>query len=108
MYIWKLFRYVGKEENCMIGEYMFPTEDIGNGLNGKWIASNLNAKNCFDFKYIPSERDNLIITQNIELAPYISFIFKNGKWITEHYDPFTEITKQINEGKIIEIENEKA
>lgn len=106
IYVWHLYRYIGKdEENYELGRYIFPTDDIGNGLNAEWIALNLNIENCFDFEYIPNEGDNLYITQNIELSPYISFIFKNGEWIIDHYDPFSYITKHVNEGKVFEITN---
>lgn len=101
IYIWHLFRYIGQnEENFELGQYIPPTDDIGNGLNAEWIALNLNVENCFDFEYIPSEGDNLFITQNIEFSPYISFIFKNGEWVVEHYDPFSENIKHIFEGKV--------
>jgi len=105
IYIWHLFRYVGKdEENYSLGQYIFPSNDIGKGLNAEWILFNLNIENCFDFDYVPNEGDNLFITQNVELSPYISFIFKKGEWIVKHYDPFSEITEHILEGKIKEIE----
>lgn len=87
---------------------MFPEDDLGNGLNAEWVALNLNVENCFDFDYTPSEGDNLFITQNIELSPYISFIFKKGEWIIDHYYPFTEIIEHILQGKIIEIDNKNA
>lgn len=109
IYIWHLFRYIGKDEiNSEIGQYMFPEDDLGNGLNAEWVALNLNVENCFDFDYTPSEGDNLFITQNIELSPYISFIFKKGEWIIDHYYPFTEIIEHILQGKIIEIDNKNA
>ncbi len=105
IYIWHLYKYIGKDEvNMMLGQYIFPSNDIGNGLNAEWIALNLNIENCFDFDYTPNEGDNLIIRQNVEMSPYISFIFKNGEWIIEHYDPFSEITEHILDGKIKEVE----
>jgi hypothetical protein len=103
IYIWQLFRYVGKEETYSLGKYIFPTDDIGNGLNAEWILLNLNVENCFDFEYIPYEGDNLFISQNVELSKYISFIFQNGEWIIEHYDPFSDITEFILEGRVIEV-----
>lgn len=106
MYIWRLFRYLGEEEELMLGRYLFPSDDIGNGLNAEWIALNLNVENCFDFDYTPCEGDNLFITQNVELAPYISFIFRNGEWTIEHYDPFTNRIEVIDEGKVLEMKSE--
>lgn len=103
MYIWHLWKHTGTDENnSMIGQYIFPTEDIGNCLNAEWIILNLNYENCFDFKYTPSEGDNLYITQNIELSSYISFIFKNGEWTIGHYSPFSDILQLISSGKIVE------
>ncbi|MEG1026479.1 MAG: hypothetical protein RSF34_18540 [Flavobacterium sp.] len=105
IYIWHLYKYIGKDEvNMMLGQYIFPSNDLGNGLNAEWIALNLNVENCFDFDYIPNEGDNLIIGQNVEMSPYISFIFKNGEWIIEHYDPFSEITEHILDGKTKAVE----
>lgn len=104
IYIWRLFRYIGEDEkNSMIGIYKLPTDNIGNGLDEDWIALNLNVENCFDFDYTPNEGDNIYITQNYPFAPYISFIFKNNEWIVEHYDPFSKITKYLEEGTVIEI-----
>ncbi|WP_326982953.1 hypothetical protein VUJ46_22865 [Chryseobacterium sp. MYb264] len=103
IYIWHLWKHIGVDKsNSMIGQYIFPTEDIGNGLNAEWITLNLNCENCFDFEYTPTEGDNLYITQNVELSFYISFIFKNGEWTADHYSPFSDITELISTGKIIE------
>ena len=105
IYIWYLYKYIGTDEdNMMLGQYILPSNDLGNGLNSEWIALNLNIENCFDFDYNPNEGDNLIIGQNVEMSTYISFIFKNGEWIIEHYDPFSEITEHILDGKIKEVE----
>lgn len=90
----------------MLGRYLFPSDNIGNGLNAEWIALNLNVENCFDFDYTPCEGDNLFITQNVELAPYISFIFRKGEWTIEHYDPFTNRIEVIDEGKVLEMKSE--
>ena len=105
IYIWHLYKYKGKDEvNMMLGRYILPSDDLGHGLNTEWIALNLNVENCFDFDYIPNEGDNLIIGQNVDLSPYVSFIFKNGIWITDDYDPFSDITENIFNGKIKEVE----
>ncbi|MFL9833093.1 hypothetical protein [Chryseobacterium terrae] len=101
IYIWHLWRFKGINTECeMLGHYLFPNDDIGNGLNAEWIALNLNVENCFDFNYSPTEGDCLYITQNVEMSPYISFIFKNGEWIADHYDPFSDITELVSSGKI--------
>lgn len=101
IYIWRLYRYMGKKKDFLeLGRYMLPKNDIGNGLNAEWIALNLNVENCFDFDYVPIEGDNLFIQTNEILAPYISFIYKNKEWICDHYDPFSEYTEHIQDGKL--------
>jgi hypothetical protein len=106
VYLWRLYRYVGKcEGDAILGHFVMPSEDIGNGLNAEWIALNLNVENCFDFEYTPSEGDNLVIAQNVELSPYISFIFENGEWVEEFCDMFSVIMEFISEGKVKEVGN---
>lgn len=102
IYIWHLWKFIGSDsESAILGQYIFPTDDIGNGLNAEWIALNLNVENCFDFEYIPCEGDNLYITTNIEMSDYISFIFKNKEWIVDHYNPFYDTVKLLLSGKVI-------
>lgn len=108
MYIWHLFRYKEQQtELFMIGRYLFPTDDIGNGLNAEWVALNLNVEDCFDFDYTPQEGDNLFITQNVEMAPYLSFIFRKGEWTEDHYDPFSVQTELCYQGKLIALHNDE-
>lgn len=104
IYIWHLARYIGAQKNFMLGRYLFPVEDIGKGLNAEWILLNLNVDNCFDFDYIPNEGDNLTLTTNVVLSPYVSFIFKNGEWTAEHYDPNADEINFFAHGKIQAIE----
>jgi hypothetical protein len=52
-----------------------PGNSIGNGLDAKWIALNLNSENCFDFDYTPQEGDNLFIRQKCNLRPVYLFYF---------------------------------
>ena len=85
---------------------MFPTDDIGNALNTEWVALNLNIENCFDFDYTPSEGDNLIITQNEAFSPRISFIYKQGIWVADHYSPFLHIRELIREGNVSTTKND--
>ncbi|UKN02270.1 hypothetical protein K6119_01895 [Paracrocinitomix mangrovi] len=94
-FIWILYRYNGKNKELEIGRYNFPSEDIGKGLDVEWVKLNLSCENCFDFQYTPQEGDNLILTQNIILSPYLSFIFKNNEWVEDFYNPFEhDIVKQ--------------
>lgn len=93
IYIWHLWKFKGIDtDSAMLGHFLLPDDDIGNGLDAEWIALNLNVTNCFDFDYSPTEGDCLYITQNVEMSSYISFIFKSGEWIKGHYDPFSDIT----------------
>ncbi len=104
MYVWKLYRYAGKVENPEMGRYQVPTQNIGNGLDEEWIVLNLNLSNCFDFEYIPQERDNLTIEPNINSGPYISFVYRNGEWTIGHFNAFNHNRTRITTGKVKEIE----
>ncbi|MPT36503.1 MAG: hypothetical protein E2604_15790 [Flavobacterium sp.] len=76
IYIWQLFRFVEDYKDCaMPGQYILPGNSIGNGLDAKWIALNLNCENCFDFDYTPQEGDNLFIRQKCNLRSVYLFYF---------------------------------
>lgn len=107
LFTWVLKRYHGKSKELEMGRYMMPVSDLGKGLNAEWIALNLNCENCFDFEYTPNEGDNLYFQQNVILGPYISFIYKNGLWEEDHYNPFDEVTEMIKEGLIKPLVDEK-
>ncbi|MEY8847218.1 hypothetical protein AB9K26_00225 [Psychroserpens sp. XS_ASV72] len=103
-YVWTLFKFEGDKKQKEMGRYMFPEDDIGNGLNAEWIVLNLNCEDCFDFDYSPSEGDNLTISKNHVLSPYLSFVFSKDEWKIEHYDPFLYETSVLNHGKIKSID----
>ena len=98
-YAWTLSRYLGKSEDDEMGRYVMPIEDIGNGLTTDFVVNELNIRNCFDFEYTPNEGDNLEITR-FESNDRIEFIFKNGKWIDDHYSPFFHETEKFDNGKL--------
>jgi hypothetical protein len=105
IYIWRLFRFVEEYTTVeMVGRYILPSDDIGNGLNAEWIALNLNLENCFDFDYTPAEGDNIFIQQNVNMGSYLCFIFTNGEWITEHHSPMTTQIEHIKDGLVRAIE----
>lgn len=105
IYIWQLFRLVEEYKNSsMLGRYILPTDTIGNGLDAEWIVLNLNCENCFDFEYDPQEGDTLFIRQNVIFGPYISFLYKDGQWIIDHYSPFEFEIKHLKDGLIKETE----
>jgi hypothetical protein len=100
IYVWRLYRYAGKTFSSEIGRYLVPSDNIGNGLDEEWIQLNLNYENCFDFDYVPQEGDNLEIAQNVKDSRYLSFIFKNGEWVADNYDPFQHDRTRITRGKV--------
>lgn len=102
-YIWTLYKYLGASERVERGRYMFPVNDIGNGLSADFVIEELNDRNCFDFEYQPNEGDNLIISKS-KSPSRIEFIFKEGKWIKDHYSPFDHECEEIDNGKIKEVE----
>jgi len=90
-YIWVIFKHRKTIEPDEIGHYQMPRSNIGQGLTADWVLLNLNVENCFDFDYEPSEGDNLVIREPAPLSPRLSFIFRNGAWVEDHYDAFSEI-----------------
>lgn len=84
-----------------MGRYNFPNDKIGERLNADWIALNLNLEHCFDFEYIPQEGDNLFIQYNVNLGPYISFIYRDKEWIIDHYSPFDVKTELVLRGRVV-------
>lgn len=100
-YIWQLFRKRPSHEDVhTIGEYKLPDSAIGKGLRADGIVRELNARNCFDFDYQPAEGDNLQIMENTSLPPYLSFLYQNGKWVADHYNPLEISLRKVSEGKI--------
>lgn len=104
-YIWTLFKFDGEKEVTEMGRYIFPTDDIGKGLNDEWVALNLNCEDCFDFEYIPKEGDNLKIHKNITLGPYLSFVYWNCEWVIDHHSPWSTEISIMKEGKVKTLHN---
>jgi len=107
IYIWRLYRLIQKTHPRMLGKFMTPSNDIGEGLNAEWIAQKLNEENCFDFNYQPGEGDYLKIQRNEIGSPFISFAFKKGKWQVEHYSPFKTITKHLQDGLLKSVDGDE-
>lgn len=82
-----------------MGRYRFPGNNVGNGLTSDFVLNELNNKNCFDFEYKPNEGDNLIINK-ADFSSRIEFIFREGKWIEDHYSPFDHDYEKIDNGKL--------
>ena len=98
-YDWTLYKYLGLSKEMELGRYTFPSSDVGNGLTSDFVLNELNSRNCFDFEYQPKEGDNLIISKT-DSSNRIEFIFRNGKWIEDHYSPFDHVYEKIDNGKI--------
>lgn len=102
-FIWILKKFIGISKETEIGRYLMPVEDAGCGLTSDFVLDELNRRNCFDFSYIPVTGDNLIIT-NKNSHDRLEFIYKNGKWIADHYSPFNDEIEKFDSGKIAKLE----
>ncbi|HUM51709.1 MAG TPA: hypothetical protein PK431_07820 [Chitinophagales bacterium] len=80
---WKILKREKPEESDELESYMYPTKDIGFGLNNQSIIEQLNSHKIFDFEYKPEEYDNLQIFEKTPLSSYLSFVFQNGEWKSE-------------------------
>lgn len=54
-------RYVETVYSGEMGRVIMPSSDIGEGLTVEFVLEKLNSSNCFDFDYLPQERDCLKI-----------------------------------------------
>lgn len=110
-------KYLGEKDDMMMGEIVMPVESLGGEMTSEYMLQQLNSNNLFDFEYSPSEGDNLEIRKEYiykslrgqsrpDLYDYLSFIYRKGKWVEDHYDFFTDKTRQIRKGKV-EFKNEQ-
>jgi HEAT repeat protein len=102
-YTWYLTKYLGSKESSIRGKIMIPKKDLGNGITLKNTLDQLNSDtNCFDFDYVPSERDclGIQIPHPIERHRYFKVIFIDNKWQQGSNYVFTSITEKIASGKI--------
>lgn len=102
IYVWSLYKYIGKSKSFEMGRYILPGGAVGT-LTSDFVIEELNSKNCFDFEYMPQEGDNLLIS-SLGNIPRMEFIFRGNEWIGDNYDPFTDITEIKFEGIIKDIE----
>lgn len=98
-YRWFLSRFVDTYEPMMEGMYQPPSKELGAGLTEEWVLLNLNCGNCFDFDYTPQEGDNLVMRFE-DHWHYMSFIFRQGEWVSDRYDGFSTILELQSKGKI--------
>ena len=97
-YKWELRTLKRKE--YAVGRFVFPSDDIGKGLESDWVELNLNDRNCFDFEYTPNEGDELIFFNEINRGKYLAFIFKNNTWVQDFYNEVAELTRLEKSGKV--------
>ena len=109
---WILYNYK-KSQIIMIGEPMLLQEfEIEEGVdksNFETLAKMLNADNCFDVELEIKNKAILEINFGCKIKNrekkkvnlVYEFIFKNGKWIANGYDPFNANKLQIQQDKIL-------
>ncbi len=102
MVVWTLSRLVYKTRPNRIGKFLFPSAELGEGLDAESIVKQLNEQDCFDFEYTPVEGDCLKIQQNFIGSPFISFLFREGAWRVDWYKPFTAEVKLLQDGLVKE------
>ena len=112
-YIWQLYTQADfLEQNKVIGKFLPSQKDLGAGLTLERVLQNLNAQNCFDFEYNPTEGDCLRIRQVIHvkekdlitlrlLPMYMTFIYTNGEWARNIRTKGEIIKEEIAEGQLI-------
>ena len=100
---WGLSRYQGSRDSGRKGKIMKTSEDLGKEINRERIIAEMNARNCFDFDYIPQERDSLKVNNGLkgENFKYFSLIFLNGQWQAGSNLGFGHtIMETLGEGKV--------
>ncbi len=109
-FTWVLSRYIKEHYNGIDGLIYPPDNKLTEDLTLDFFLQKLNSDvKLFDFEYIPKEGDNLVIrTEYINkkvknknrdsLHEYLSFIYKENKWISDFYNFFYDQTEDINEG----------
>ena len=102
IYKWTLYKYSGLEESTMEGLLFEPSDKLGEYLTNETLLLGLNTENCFDFEFIPSEGDNLVVYDSQKPSScFLSFIYKSGHWNADSYDCFIHKIEKINHGKVV-------
>ena len=109
-FTWHLSKYVETGYFGMDGMMLMPDEKLTNELTAEFLLDELNSNlNLFDFDYLPSEGDCLTVRPEYvypemkgrnrpSMMQYLSFIFRNDKWIQDIYNAFYDITEEIAQG----------
>lgn len=96
-YRWTISRFVGHFQSMMEGLMSEPSEKLDKELSSDWLLAEINARNCFDFDYIPLEGDNLTIRRS-DSWHFFSYLFRNGQWQMGMYNCFSDKTEDVDEG----------
>jgi len=96
--VWSLFKLGFSNVD---GVFIPPKETLREGLTAEFVVKELNARNCFDCGYIPSEEDGLIIT-DLKANDYsmMSFAFSEGVWIIKNLASYVFSRAFITAGKV--------
>ena len=80
---WTLERYIGARESSLKGKIMRASTDLDDEIHVDKVIEEMNSRNCFDFEYLPQERDCFHIDNGLDRPDYkyFSLIFKNGEWV---------------------------
>ncbi|TPG45232.1 hypothetical protein [Flavobacterium pectinovorum] len=100
-YTWTLEKYIGGTDFTMDGMIIFPNDSLSEDLTNESMLIVLNNRHSFDFNYEPKEGDNLqVFGPQSDFRKFLSFIYRNEKWITDYYDGFKDKTEKINYGTV--------
>jgi len=82
------------------GMHRLAEDRLAENLSAAAILKVLNTQQCFDFDYIPSEGDNLVIHNPPRyIEGFISFIYKNAQWVPGDYNSFRDQLEVFHYGK---------
>ena len=120
VFTWTLHQYKGERYVSVLGYALMPSDSIGDTLHSEYVAAQLNAGNCFDFAYEPSEKDKIYIDfenkdgkvdysdwNSAPLRGYMAFEFRQGKWLANPPHSMDAILEIKNFGKVSIPENLK-
>ncbi len=100
-YRWSLHKVTGLSEQTMDGLLMEPDNEFNQELTAENILKEMNARDCFDFDYEPSEGDSFeIFENNGGSGKFISFIFEKSSWNIGSPNPFTHQVAKFNSGNV--------
>ncbi|MFH6990923.1 hypothetical protein [Flavobacterium sp. FlaQc-48] len=102
IYKWSLKKYIGHYYSGLEGMVRMPDAALERNLTAEGILHDINDRNCFDFEYIPTEGHNLEIYSDDDkyYRKFVSFIFRNDKWVIDVYDGFRHETEIVNHGNV--------